>query len=153
MAGTVSSCGIRAVSPVWLTTFQRVIQVSFPDCRNSLRTRPTGSSGAQCGPTGLHRHPRVAKYTCVYDVEAASDMAYSAACSSSASQSSPTRIGLLWRLPTSPCLSCFRNDRLDKRTLCTGLLKLKLLLGGGCTTMKSPTLFYVIYAQKLCVKR
>ena len=36
--------------------------------------------------------PRVAKYTCVYDVHAAaSDTTHSAACSSSASQSSPTR--------------------------------------------------------------
>ena len=43
--------------------------VSFPDCRDSLRTRPTGGSGARRGPTGLHRHPRVAKYACVYDVQ------------------------------------------------------------------------------------
>ena len=29
----------------------------------------TGGSGAQRGPTRLHQHPRVAKYTCVYDVQ------------------------------------------------------------------------------------
>ena len=28
-----------------------------------------GGSGARRGPTGLHRHLRVAKYTCVYDVQ------------------------------------------------------------------------------------
>ena len=89
----------EAMSPVRQTSGSLV---SFLDCRNSQRTRPAGSSGAQCSPTGLHRHPCVAKYTCVYDVEAASNMAYSAACSSSASQSSPTRIGLLWRLPPAP---------------------------------------------------
>ena len=29
----------------------------------------TGGSGARRGPTGLHRHPRVAKYACVYDMQ------------------------------------------------------------------------------------
>ena len=29
----------------------------------------TGGPGARRGPTGLHRRPRVAKYTCVYDVQ------------------------------------------------------------------------------------
>ena len=40
----------------------------------------------------LHRHPRVAKYTCIYDVQllAIWRIKISAACSSSASQSSPT---------------------------------------------------------------
>ena len=39
----------------------------------------------------LHRHPRVAKYTCVYDVQLlAIYMMHSAACSSSAFQSSHT---------------------------------------------------------------
>ena len=45
-------------------------------------------------------------------------MAHSAACSSSASQSSPTHRTIAG-LPTSPCLSRFWNDLLETRTLCT----------------------------------
>ena len=30
---------------------------------------PADHVGARRGPTGLHRHPRFAKYTCVYDVQ------------------------------------------------------------------------------------
>ena len=45
-------------------TFAVRVRVS----RNRSRSF-TGGSGARRGPTGLHRHPRVAKYTCVYDVQ------------------------------------------------------------------------------------
>ena len=39
-------------------------------------------------------------------------------------------VGLLWTLLTSPCLSHFRNNRLERRMLCTGLFsQLALLLG------------------------
>ena len=59
-------------------------------------------------------------------------------------------VGLLRRLPTSPCLSRFRNNGMEWRTLCTGLYsQVGLILGSGCTTIKPPTLFYVICAQKL----
>ena len=85
---------------------------------------------------------------CIAKCTAASDMAHSAACSSSASQSS--HIGLLGRLPTRPCLFRFRNDCLERRTLFTGLFsQVGLLLGQGRTTTKPPTLFYVTCAQKL----
>ena len=64
--------------------------VSFPDCRDSLRTRPTSGSGTRHGPTRLHRHPRVAKYTIMRIRRAAACMLaiwpHSAACSRAASQ-------------------------------------------------------------------
>ena len=77
----------------------------------------------------LHRHPGVAKYTCVYDVQllaiwripllAVVLLLSLALC-----------IGLLRRLPTSPCLFCFRNDRLERRVLCKGLfIQVDFLLG------------------------
>ena len=100
------------------------------DCRDSLRMRPTSGSGARRGPTGLHQHPHVAKNTlCVYDVQLlplwripllAVVLLLSLAL----------RIGLLQRLPTSPCLSRFRNDCFERRMLCTGLFsQVGLLLG------------------------
>ena len=65
-------------------TFQPL--VSSSDCRGSLRTRPTSGSVARRGPTGLHRHPWVAKNRTVrIRRAAATNMAHSAACSSSAS--------------------------------------------------------------------
>ena len=68
----------------------------------------------------LHWHPRVAKYTCVYDMQLlaiwripllAVVLLFSLAL----------HVGLLRTLSTSPCLSRFRNDRLERRTLCIGL--------------------------------
>ena len=106
-------------------TFAVRVRVS----RNRSRSF-TGGSGARRGPTGLHRHPRVAKYTCVYDVQLLADMAHSAACSSSASQPSPTRRPFA-ETPHAPA-SVFSYDRLERRTLCTGLFsQVGLLL--GCT--------------------
>ena len=119
---------VRLVQP-WLDHFQRVIglifrlqrhsedktivpgvirKLAFALCvrisRNHSRSF-AGRSGAQRGPTGLHQHPRVAKYKCVYDVQLlviwrilllAVVLLLSLAL----------RVGLLQRF-TSPCLSCF----------------------------------------------
>ena len=125
--------------------------VSFPDCRNSLRTRPNGGSGARRGPTRLHQHPYAAKYTCVYDVQLLV-IWHILLLAVVPLLSLALRIGLLQRLPTSLCLSCFRKDHLERRTLCTGLFsQVGLLLESSCTTMKPPTLFYVNCA--VCEKK
>ena len=62
----------------------------------------TGRSGARRGPTGLHRHPRVAKYTCVYDVQLLAIWRIPL-LAVVLLLSLALRVGLLRRLPTSPC--------------------------------------------------
>ena len=104
-----------------------------------LQPWPDHFSGGRRLVSRLHRHPCVAKYLYIiwwsmgntigeytrYTINmrirctAASDIAHSSACSNSASQSSLS-VGLLWRLPTSPCLSRFQNNCFDRRTLCKG---------------------------------
>ena len=64
----------------------------------------TGGSGARHSPTGLHRHPRVAKYTCVYDVQLLAVWRIPL-LAVVLLLSLALRVGLLRRLPTSPCLS------------------------------------------------
>ena len=88
----------------------------------------TGGSRARCGPTGLHRHPRVAKYTCVYDVQLLAIWRIPL-LAVVLLLSLALRVGLLRRLPTSPC----PYDRLERRTLCTGLFSQVGLLV-DCTT-------------------
>ena len=69
-------------------------------------------------PDSMHWHPRVAKYTYIYDMQLlviwripllAVVLHLSLALC----------VGQLQRLPTSPCLSRFRNDHLERRTSCT----------------------------------
>ena len=69
--------------------------------RNRSRSL-TGGSGAQRGPTGLHQHPRVAKYTCVYDVQLLAIWRIPL-LAVVLLLSLALRVGLLRRLPTSPC--------------------------------------------------
>ena len=64
----------------------------------------TGGSGARRGPTGLHRHPRVAKYTCVYDVQLLAIWCIPL-LAVVLLLSLALRVSLLRKLPTSPCLS------------------------------------------------
>ena len=102
--------------------------VSCPDCRDGLRTRRLGqvshaSSPLPCvhaflvivpallpadqdpgaGPTGLHRHPHVAKYTWAYDVQLLA--IWRIPLLAVVLLSLALRVGLLRRLSTSPCLS------------------------------------------------
>ena len=52
---------------------------------------PADHAGAPRSPTGLHRHPRFAKYTCVYDVQLLAIWRIPLLAVVSATQSSPTR--------------------------------------------------------------
>ena len=91
---------------------------------------------------------------------AASDMVHSAPCSSSASQSSPTHRPIA-ETPHQPLSFPFLKRPFGpKEGRCVLVFSAKLVCfldRRGCTTMKPPTLFcaqfYVICAQKLCVKR
>ena len=69
----------------------------------------------------LHQHPSVANYTCIYDVQLLA-IWHIPLLAVVLLLSLALHVGLLQRHPTSPCLSCFRNDRLDRRTLCTAKL-------------------------------
>ena len=71
--------------------------VSFPDC--------------------IGTHVLLNIYTCVYDVQLLAIWCIPLVLLLSL----VLHVGLLRTLPTSPCLSCFRNNRLERRMLCTGL--------------------------------
>ena len=66
----------------------------------------------------LHRHPGVAKYTCVYDVQLLAIWRI-LLLAVVLLLSLALHVGQLQRLPTSPCFSRFRNDRLERRMLCS----------------------------------
>ena len=77
-------------------------------------------SGARSRPDCIGTHARVAKYTCVYDEQLLA-IWRNQLLAVVLLLSLALRVGLLRRLLTSPCLSRFLNDRLERRTLCTGL--------------------------------
>ena len=70
--------------------------------RNRSRSFTSGS-GPRRGPTGLHRHPHVAKYTWAYDVQLLA--IWRIPLLAVVLLSLALRVGLLRRLSTSPCLS------------------------------------------------
>ena len=95
---------------------------------------------ARRGPTGLHRHPRFAKYTCIYDVQLLAIWRIPLhACSSSASQSIALRVGLMRRLPTSYCPFPFPKKTTDAVLYICTLPGVDLPLPCTCTCH----LFYV----------
>ena len=63
---------------------------------------PADHAGARRGPTGLHRHPRFAKYTCVYDVQLLAIWRIPLLAVVPL-LSLALRVGLMRRLPTSSC--------------------------------------------------
>ena len=77
----------------------------------------------------LYRHPHVAKYTCVYDMQLLA-VWHIPPLAVVLLLSLALHVGLLQTLLTSPCLSRFRNNLLEKRMLCTGLFsQVALFLG------------------------
>ena len=76
-------------------------------------------------PDSMHRHPRVAKYTCIYDMQLLAIWRIPL-LAVVLHLSLALCVGRLRRFPTSPCLSRFRND-LWKEEHCVQVFSAKLV--------------------------